>query len=67
MNSGTLTMSTVGGSGCAQDQYVLLEDVRHTVAHTLLHPRHAERLAYSPNHCTKDAVSEFFSHGGVLI
>ena len=63
MNSGILTVSTIGGCGSAKGQYVLLEDVRHTVAHALLHPVHAKRLAHSPNHRTKDAVSEFFCHG----
>ena len=67
MQSGILTVSAVGGSGSAQGQYVLLEDVRHTVAHALLHSVHAERLAHSPDHRTKDAVSELFCHGGCLL
>ena len=57
-------MSTVRGSRSAQGEYVLLEDVCHTVAHALLHPVHAKRLAHSPNHHAKDAVRELFSHGG---
>ena len=60
-------MSTVGSSGSAQGEYVLLEDVGHAVAHALLHPVHAERLAHAPYHHTKDAVSELVRHGGVVL
>lgn len=60
-------MSTVRGGGSAQGEYVLLEDVRHTVAHALLHPVHAERLAHAPYHHTKDAVCELVRHGGVVL
>ena len=59
-------MSAVRGRGSAQGQYVLLEDVRHTVAHALLHAVHPERLAHTPNHHTKDTVSELFGHGSFL-
>ena len=57
-------MSTVRGCGSAQGEYVLLEDVRHTVAHALLHAVHPERLAHTPNHHTKDAVCELLRHSG---
>ena len=60
-------MSTVRGGGSAQGEYVLLEDVSHTIAHALLHPMHAERLTHAPNHHTKDAVSELVRHGGVVL
>jgi hypothetical protein len=62
-----LTVSTVRGGGSAQCEYVLLEDIRHTVAHALLHPVHAERLAHAPNHHTKDTVSKFVGHGGGVL
>ena len=47
----------------------VLEDVRHTVTHALLHPVDAERLApsmlaHASNYHTKDTVSELVGHGG---